>query len=269
MEPFNVLCTTRFGRMLVNKNDVFIGESLRRYGEYSWGEVELFERLLRAGNTVVEAGANIGAHTVPLARIVGPQGTVHAFEPQRLVFQTLCANLALNQCTNAHARQAALGASATEMDLPPIDSRQRNNFGGVSLVGAAGGERVPMTTLDDLKLQRCDMLKADVEGMEAEVLKGSNETIVRFRPFIYAENDRKERSPALIELLLKMNYRLWWHAVPLFNPNNLNGESQNMFGGVVSLNMLCVPRERPSPVAGLAEVSGPQDWWFGKYNDNP
>jgi hypothetical protein len=33
-EAFNVLCTTRFGRMLVNKNDVYIGESLRRYGEY-------------------------------------------------------------------------------------------------------------------------------------------------------------------------------------------------------------------------------------------
>ena len=53
-------------------------------------------RSIQPGDVVIEVGANIGPHTVFLAQHVGPQGLVLAFEPQRILFQTLCANLALN-----------------------------------------------------------------------------------------------------------------------------------------------------------------------------
>lgn len=44
--------------------------------------------------TVVEVGANIGVHTVHRAGLVGERGAVLAFEPQPVVFQLLCANVA-------------------------------------------------------------------------------------------------------------------------------------------------------------------------------
>jgi FkbM family methyltransferase len=176
----------------------------------------------------------------------------------------LCANLALNQCRNVQAQQVALAAHSGETRIPALNPRQRNNFGGVSLRGSEGGERTPVTALDDLNLKRCDFIKADVEGMEAEILHGAEKTLGRCRPVLYVENDRQEKSPALIELLAGMHYRLWWHVVPLFNPDNFHGEEQDVFGNIVSLNMLCVPREREMPVSGLPEVAGPQDWWFDR-----
>jgi hypothetical protein len=103
---FNELKMCKSGPMLFNKFDVYVGGSLQKYGEFSVGEQDLFHAILQRGELVVEVGANIGAHTIELARLVGPEGEVHAFEPQRIVFQTLCANLALNQLTNVNASQS-------------------------------------------------------------------------------------------------------------------------------------------------------------------
>src|SRR4051812_48350593 len=83
------LKTCRHGQMLFLKRDQYIGRSLDLYGEFSELEAEIFTKYLQPGNSVIEVGSNIGAHTLRLARLVGPQGTVYAFEPQRLLFQLL------------------------------------------------------------------------------------------------------------------------------------------------------------------------------------
>ncbi len=111
---------------------------------------------------MVEVGANAGAHTVSLSQAVGPAGLVLAFEPQRILLQTLCANLALNSLTNVHAFWAAVGNSPGSIVVPPLDYTQDNNFGGLELGGYQQGEQVPVLTLDSLKLPRCHFLKIDV-----------------------------------------------------------------------------------------------------------
>src|SRR5690242_661708 len=85
----------RHGRMIYNTNDIYVGRSLDLYGEYSEGETEVFAQLVNAGDVVVEVGANIGTSTVWFGKHVGPAGAVVALEPQRIVFQILCANVAL------------------------------------------------------------------------------------------------------------------------------------------------------------------------------
>lgn len=264
-DGFNELRPCAGGPMLYNRNDAYIGASLRRYGEFSRGERLLFHRLLQPGQWVVEVGSNIGAHTVDLSRAVGPRGRVDAFEPQRLMFQTLCANLALNQCANVHAHPMALGAQEGSIRVPNLDPRARNNFGGLGLQsGLPGGEPVLLRTLDSLALPRCHFLKADVEGMEVEVLQGAVETIRRHRPLLYLENDREARSAELIDLALSLGYRLYWHLPPMFDPANHAGETENIFGGVVSVNMLGVPAERPLEVNGLRPVQSRDDTWKPK-----
>ncbi len=115
--------------MVYNKNDIYIGGSLQKYGEFSISEQIVFRQMLRDGMLAVEVGANIGAHTVELSRFVGTRGEVHAFEPQRIVFQTLCANLALNQCANVFAQQVALGKEPGFTMVPPVEPSARTNFG--------------------------------------------------------------------------------------------------------------------------------------------
>lgn len=251
---FTRLKQCRHGMLAYNGHDIYIGRSLDQYGEFSEGEIELFQQFVRPGQLVVEAGANIGAHTVWLAQAVGRRGTVVAFEPQRIVYQNLCANLALNSLTNVYCFQTAVGQSTSQIVVPPLDYAQDNNFGGLGLGSYQQGERVAVRTIDSLKLPQCHFLKVDVEGMEKEVLAGAVQTIATHSPVLYVENDRQEQSEELIQFIKNLDYNLYWHRPPLFNPNNFAGNATNVFGQIVSHNMLGLPRSAAQHVSGLPPV---------------
>jgi FkbM family methyltransferase len=248
----------RYGRMLYPVKDQYVGRSLALYGEFSEGEAEIFRQLVKPGDMVVEVGANLGAHTVLLARLAGAEGAVLAFEPQPILFQIMCANLAMNNITNVKAEQKGLGRRAGIAHIPLVDYGADVNFGGISLELVTEGERVPVAILDSYQLQACSFIKIDVEGMELQVLEGAADTIHRLRPSLYVENDRKDKSHDLIEMLLSMGYRLWWHTPPLFHADNFAGNPENVFGRIVSLNLLCIPAENAVDI-GLREVTGPDD----------
>ena len=248
----------RHGKLSYLLNDAYIGRSLDVYGEYSEGELTLFRQLLRPGDVAVDVGANIGALTIGMARLVAPGGAVIAFEPQRAIFDILCNNLRINNLANITAYRRAVGSAPGAIRVPPLDYAQAENFGGVAL-GGAQGEEVEMVTLDSLNLPRLRLLKVDVEGMEAEVVSGARVTIARLQPALYIENDRADRSRGLISLLFEIGYRLWWHITPLFNPDNYFRHPHDVFGNVVSFNMIGFPGRDP-PAIQLPEILSPDDF---------
>lgn len=248
----------RYGTMMWLRRDMYVGRSFAEYGEYSEGEVDLFRQCLRPGDVALDIGANLGAHTLPLAQLVGPGGAVFAFEPQRILFQILCGNVALNELPNVHALPVALGRAAGRTKVPALDYRGAVNFGGVSL-GGTHGEDVPVLTLDQLEVSKVKLIKIDVEGMELEVLAGAKATLARCRPLLYVENDRADRSEALVAQLQEDGYRMWWHTPSLYNPANFRANPHNVFGNVASFNMLCLPRESTTTIQGLREIASPQE----------
>jgi FkbM family methyltransferase len=250
---------TRYGLMAYNIHDFYIGRSLDFYGEFSHEETKVFGQFLKPRMTVIDVGANIGAHTLYFAQAVGPAGHVTAFEPQPVIHRLLCANLALNEITNARTMQMGVGRENGHAFLPAFDYTQTGNFGGVSL-GKHGTEQVPIVSIDSLGLEQCHFIKVDVEGMEEDVLVGAAQTAARCRPVLYVENDRRENSPSLIGRLVGMDYALYWHTPPLFSPDNLHGNSTNIFPRTVSLNVIGVPREVDAGVVGARPIAGPQDW---------
>jgi hypothetical protein len=135
------------------------------------------------------------------------------------------------------------------------------NYGGLALRAAGEGEDVPVLRLDDFSFPALELLKIDVEGMEIEVIDGAAATLARHRPIIYTENDRPDRSAALITRLTGMNYELYWHIAPLFRADNFRGAATNIFAGLVAINMLCLPAERGLAASGGRRVTGPDDWW--------
>src|SRR5262249_52608763 len=157
------------------------------------------------GGTVVEVGANIGAHTVALARAVGPSGRVIAIEPQPEVHRMLCENIALNSLAQVTALSCGCGAAPGTAYIPDYDYRYRGNFGNVVLQGSPQQNAtvaVEVQTLDALVPEGpLALLKVDVEGMEAEVVQGGASLIGARRPALYVENDIVARSPALIRLI--------------------------------------------------------------------
>ena len=254
----NIIYHAKDGPILINRHDIYVGGSLKNYGEFSHLEWQMLDELIPEGSIVCEVGANYGTHTTNLAKLVGPSGAVHAFEPQRIVFQALCGNVALNGLSNVWCYHLAVGKSSGHITVPPLDYMKPANIGGVSLQENGPGERVGLVRLDDvLDVPELQLIKIDVEGMELEVLEGAAKLISKYRPGLYIENDRVEKSEALIRYLLSLNYRLYWHMPPMFNPQNYFNNSNNIFKNIVSINMVGIPNETELEIEGLPRITDP------------
>jgi FkbM family methyltransferase len=252
----------RHGWFMYNRNDQFVGRSLDHYGEWCEAELEILTPLLRPGRVVLDVGAFIGTHTVFFAQKVGPGGRVYAIEPQRHAFQMLCGNVALNALTNVKCLPYVAAATAGWRQLGEVPPTRSGNFGGTQALVVPRGEQTRMIRIDDLELQRCDVIKIDVEGMEAEVIAGAEATLGRFRPVIYCENNRKESSPAILQALSRLGYKAWWHLVNYYNPRNFFAVGENVFARYwPEANILCVPDSAKVVVKNLQEVAGPDDDW--------
>jgi len=262
-EPFNQLGRAPWGPVLFNRHDINLGACLRDHGEFSAEEIDVLAGLLRPGDLVIDVGANIGALTVPLAQAVGPTGHVVAIEPQRLMFQLLCANVALNSLANVTCLNAASGARGGTIAVPQIDPHNPMSPGSVSfhasLPNGAVTERVPITPIDTLPVRLVDnvrLIKIDVEGMETQVLMGAEEVVKAFKPALYVENDRPANGRRLMLQLEKMGYRSWWHFPRLVRDEAPGGPSD--IRERASLNMLCLPLTH-EPIDGLEPVVGYDD----------
>lgn len=252
----------RHGVISYFDTDPFIGRAIETYGEREELEVELLTSLVKEGDVVVDVGAHIGTDVIPLAKEVGPHGQVFAFEPQAPVCAILSKNAEQNHLDNVQTFNVALGSGTGTASLPPINYEEVRNFGGIAL---EQGDEVPVASLDQfITLTRCDLMKIDVEGMERQVLEGARETIARCRPVIYVENDREDKSAALIQMIKSLGYEMWWHTPPLFNQRNWKGERRDDFPNIVSINMLCVPEGRSVPqTRNLRRIATQFDRPFG------
>lgn len=242
----------RYGRMMFLKNDRYLGHALEMYGEYSEAEVELWRRIIQPEWVVADLGANIGCHTVALARLA-TRGLVLAAEPLEYVYYLLCGNIALNGLTNVHALNAAVGKEAGLLKVPGMDYTMEQNYGGMALGGFEQGKSVPIVALDDV-LPVVHFIKADVEGMEQQVLEGAQRLIRECRPVLYVENNPGDRQQSLIDYIHTLGYELWWHHPPHFNPANYRHCGVDFEPGVVSYNMLALPAEHETKVEGLAKI---------------
>jgi len=249
--------------MLANCNDAFIGRALLDYGECCELELQLLLSLLHRPGLVIEAGSNMGIHTIPMAKELALQGRrMLALEPQSVIFQQLCANLALNGLMNVTALPYACGIKNGALSFAVPDYHSPGNFGGASMVAglvpSEGYETVQCVRLDDLVPDSAvALIKIDVEGYELQVLQGCEQMLERCHPILYVENDRVELSPPLIQWLFDHAYRLWWHAPCLFNPDNFRGVAENHYGEICSVNMLCVSTDRDFRPSGLIEIVDP------------
>lgn len=246
---------TRHGYMCFNPRDVYVGRCLATYGEYSESEVSILLQACRPGALVLDIGANIGCHTLPMARAVGENGVVIAFEPQRHAFQALCANAALNSLMNVIARNEAVGAAAGVTTVPIMNFNNEQNFAGLQLGDWPQGDEIRVITIDDMDLVACHLMKIDVEGWESAVLEGATKTLQKFKPPIYIENNQQGLQAKLIRQLEAMGYECWWHNPTLFSAENFYGKKDDIFAGAISQNMFCLHRDVKAEMRGFGKAS--------------
>lgn len=151
-------------------------------------------------------------------------------------------------------------ADGTNQRVIAIDAYDTvaGNFGGMALKDVQHGRLANMVTLNSdltsLGSRRVNVVKIDVEGMEADVLFGATDRLLMDRPILYVENDRLDRSPHLIEIIWSLGYRCYWHLPPLYNPDNFYGEKEDVYPGIVSVNMLCIHESRDVRAEGSGLV---------------
>ncbi|MCA1494656.1 FkbM family methyltransferase [Ensifer sp. NBAIM29] len=159
--------------------------------------------LLKQGGVFVDVGANIGNHTVFMGVVV-KSARILSFEPNPMAFEVLRRNVALNFLDHA--------ATTFNVGLGEMAQKARNaghkltNMGGNSLIADEGGD-ISVMRLDDLDLSSVDLLKIDVEGHGAGVVRGGWETIGRCKPVILMEASSDQEREAVSGLKVAFGYR--------------------------------------------------------------
>jgi FkbM family methyltransferase len=225
-----------------------VGAEIARWGCYEPETVAVFRALVAPGMVVVDAGAHVGQYTVMAAALVGPQGEVHAFEPDPATFRQLRDNVALNGYGNVVCNAAALSNQGGTATLFLADV---SNVGGNSLrrtICSRGQEiAVPVRTLDEYAasapLARVDLIKADVEGAELLLLQGGAGLITRCAPALILEFSVNVEAFDYSEGALRAQLADWGYALYGIGPLPLAPLSGPP-AGASYYNVLAVPRRR-------------------------
>jgi FkbM family methyltransferase len=179
---------------------------------------------VRAGDVVLDIGANVGAHTMTLARCAGPDGHVHAFEPTQYAFEKLSRNVALNpDLSPTITVNQAFISEHSNRDVPDSiysswnlkEKGEKHDQHGGFAKSTQDGVSI---SVDDYVASRClgrvDFVKIDVDGFECVVVRGARDTLEKHKPKIlfelapYAITERGYDPVEFVDTLLKHGYVL-------------------------------------------------------------
>jgi FkbM family methyltransferase len=151
----------------------------RRFGDYEPELSTLLSNELESGDTYVDIGSNKGYHVLAAASIVGESGTVYSFEPNPRNFSDLNKNVELNGFDNVHTYEMAVFDTDDQVRLDP------GKKSGQGVVSDEGDIKINATTFDtfvevnDIEIEKINLIKIDVEGSEAAVFDGMEEFLGR------------------------------------------------------------------------------------------
>lgn len=138
------------------------------------------------GGVVIDGGAFIGDHTIAYAEKVGKDGLVYAFEPNKEAYA--CLEYNTKKYPQVKPSSFGLGWSCTSNQ---IKINRSENAGAAYLTedeeASGNDEMIWIIRIDDLKMERCDFIKLDVEGYEYDALRGAENTIHKTKPVIVLE----------------------------------------------------------------------------------
>ena len=225
-----VMIESIYGKFIVNRYCYYQAEALIKTGathiESELNNIKKIINALPEGAVAIDAGANIGFVSIPMANILTKKnGMVFAFEPQRMLYYALCGTATLNDLSNLKIINSALGSKSGELKIPPQNYGEASDFGRLSLVkqkNIESSDVVDVVRIDDMNLHRLDFLKIDVEGMEIDVLAGAMESIKKYRPYCWIEYWMIDKD-MLIDQFKGLNYNIY---------------------KMDKLNVLCAPEEK-------------------------
>jgi FkbM family methyltransferase len=160
--------------------------------QHDWfeNEIRFVRRLLQPGEQVIDIGANHGVYTLSMAKALGPQGRVWAFEPASVVAGLLERSLAANGFEHVLLERSAMSDHAGQAQLA-VSAKSELNTLALDATAASATETVRLTTLDYAMArhgwQDIDFVKIDAEGEEARILQGGSCFLAALSPLVLYE----------------------------------------------------------------------------------
>jgi len=151
-------------------------------GSYEYRKVNALASVLRVGDVFYDIGANVGFYSLLAARLVGIEGHVYAFEPLPRNLEYLSRHIRMNNCRNITIVPCAV-ADCTSKRYFTVPNSSTGHF------SEAGELEVETITLDDFLFDRHarspNIIKADIEGAEIEMLEGASRCLTECRPLVF------------------------------------------------------------------------------------
>jgi len=234
-------------------------------GAFERDTLRTLETLVEPGATVLDIGANIGAHTLHLARLVGEKGRVIAFEPTDFAVAKLRANLNANPELKERVcvRQAFLvarddGAKAGSVASSwPVDGTvpDEPQLGSRSMSLSEAFATTVDAEMEAASHPGVQLIKLDVDGHELDVLEGAVSLLQRSRPVIVMELapyvfDPAENFDAMVQLLTRLGYSFRKLNSDESLPSDPR-ELRSLIPREGSVNVVASPIPRVAPDLGL------------------
>lgn len=171
-----------FNGIALLKDDQCICRFIRESGrlDHDQNMLPLLKEFIKNGDVVLDIGAFIGDHTIYYSKLVGDNGSVIAFEPNRDSF--FCLEHNLKAYKNVELINSAIGKEYGFVRTVDVLGNIGMNF---LIPDNLGG--IVIYSLNQMEIDRIDFIKIDVEGFELDVLIGAKETINKFKPIMVIE----------------------------------------------------------------------------------
>ena len=247
------------GIMIWPTNDSVIGKCLPLYGEWSEGENIIMSEYISEGDTVIDIGANIGTTALSMSKNVGKTGKVIAFEPQQLMSQCLNTNLTLNDITNVDVYNIAI---SNESGWAKLNDHEFSNIGRYGEAGISDkGTTIKTITLDEIELDKCSLVKIDIEGHEWQAIQGAKSFLLKHKPALYMEAKKEVAdTKKYMKWLFDNGWTCYWHFAWWYRENNINNNKNNIFPGIGDMNILAIHNDDNQPKNLLKLKDYDENW---------
>ncbi len=273
--PTLELLENKYNEKYLAYTDDQIGHWIKHSDRFSPTEIIFLEKYINENDNIIEGGANIGSHVIPLAN-KNKKGKYFCFEPQEDIFDILKININLNNCKNVIAYNYGLGLKEEVIHYKISENRHNFNKGGFMIPKNKDSDYDAKLIIKNIydneninNLENLKLIKLDIQGFEYNVLLTLINIIFKFKPILFiGYND--DTFNDLIILIKNLNYNIYYFNTLTSQYNqckNINDDSIKQ----CDVNLVCFHKDSliniPNYLKEVLNETLPNKNYFVSYND--